>query len=273
MVAVYFLVATGLGLGLVIGIVVKVFGVEMDPRLEQAEELLPGANCGACGFAGCADLARALVAGSADPGLCPSASAAAVESLCSLLGVQASSPERKTALVACGGDDTHAKPAAFYNGVSDCKDAVLVAGGAKTCAYGCLGLGTCSRACPFGAIEITPAGLARVHPDLCTGCGQCVCACPRDLIRLTPAAVALHVFCNSPEKGAAKRKACDAACIGCRKCVKEAEEGQMAMDRFLARVNYENPPDPALAAVCPTHCLHAPLLAEEPAPELEVVNG
>jgi len=253
--------------------VVKFFGVEVDARLEQAEELLPGANCGACGFAGCADFARALVAGSANPGVCPSASSEAVEELCALLGIEALSPDRKVAVVACGGDNDKAKLSAFYNGVSDCKDAVLVANGGKACAYGCLGLGTCSRECPFGAIEITASGLAVVHRDLCTGCGKCVEACPRDLIRLVPSTAEINVFCNSPDKGGAKRKVCEAACIGCRKCVKEAEEGQMSMAGFLAVVNYENPPAAGVAAECPTECLRpaSPLAKAEV--DREVINA
>jgi len=259
MVAVIVLVATGLVLGLIIGAVVKFFGQESDPRLEQVEGLLPGANCGACGFAGCGDFARALLGGETDPATCPSSSAENVAKICALLGITAGERHEKVAVVCCAGDNDRAARAAQYNGVNDCKDAMLVAGGAKGCQYGCLGLGTCARACPFGAIEITDAGLAVVHPDLCTGCGKCVSACPRNIIKLVPASVPVHVLCSSPEKGAAKRKACEVACIGCRKCVKAAEEGQMIMDGFLARVNVEDPPPVEICSVCPTHCLQPAL--------------
>jgi electron transport complex protein RnfB len=269
MFAVEVLVIVGLALGLVIGIVVKLFGQESDPRLEEVEGLLPGANCGACGFAGCGDFARALVGGDVDPGLCPSSNPDAVSQICGLLGVTAGERNPKVAVVRCGGDAAKAMRAALYNGVNDCKDAMLVAGGAKGCQYGCLGLGTCARACPFGAIEMTDQGLAVVHPDICTGCGKCVGACPRHIIELVPSDAPLHVLCNSPDKGAAKRKVCDVACIACRKCVKAAGDGQMTMDGFLARVNYEDPPSAEICGVCPTHCLQPASPAEVQVPETE----
>jgi electron transport complex protein RnfB len=261
---------------LVIGLVVKAFGVEPDERVEEIEGLLPGANCGACGFAGCAELARQLVAENAEPTACPGADPEAVVRIAEILGVVAGERTKMMAVVRCGGDDTVAVQAALYNGVADCKDAVQVAGGSKGCIHGCLGLGSCSRACPFDAIEMTN-GLAIVHPDLCTGCGKCVATCPRNLIELVPASAPIQVYCNSPDKGGAKRKVCKAACIGCRKCVKEAgDEAHMVMDGFLARVNYDNPPPASLAAVCPTKCLHGAAGTEIELPkaqETEVVDG
>jgi electron transport complex protein RnfB len=271
MIDIALLLVLGLVLGLVIGLVVKAFGVEPDERVEQIEGLLPGANCGACGFAGCAEFARQLAAGKAEPSACPSSSPEAIARIASLLGVAAGTRTPKVAVVHCGGDDTRATQAALYNGVADCKDAVQVAGGAKGCLYGCLGLGSCARACPFGAMEIRN-GLAIVHPDLCTGCGKCVATCPRRLIELVPASAPIHVFCNSPDKGGAKRKVCQASCIGCQKCVKASENGSMSMSGFLARVNYENPPPAALAEVCPTHCLRT-AEATTNAPQAEVANA
>lgn len=262
--SVFWLLLIGTVSGVVIGIVVRVFGAEPDPRLEQVEGLLPGANCGGCGFAGCAAFAAALVKGTADdPSLCPSNNKAAVASICELLGVKASVRDPKVAVVLCGGDRQHATEAALYNGVADCKDAVLVAGGAKGCRYGCLGLGSCARACPFKAMEITPAGIARVHPERCTGCGKCVATCPRKLIRLVPRVAPVHVLCSSPEKGAAKRAVCQSACIGCRKCVKAAGEAHMSMNGFLAVVNYADPPPATIVPECPTGCLVATTAASD----------
>jgi electron transport complex protein RnfB len=262
--AIAVLVVTGFALGLVIGLVVKLFGAEADPKLEAVEGLLPGANCGGCGYAGCADFARALMDGGADPAACPSNAPEALKQICAILGIAAGERAAKVAVVRCGGSRDVAKEAAGYNGITDCKAAVQVAGGTKLCRYGCLGLATCARACPFGAIEMTAGGIAVVHPRLCTGCGKCVASCPRGLIALVPAATPVHVYCNSPEKGAAKRAACSVSCIGCRKCVKAAGDGQMAMEGFLARVNADDPPGPDVCEVCPTGCLK-PALETEPA--------
>ena len=246
----------GVVLGVVIGVVAKVFQVDIDERIEQVEELLPGANCGGCGFAGCADFAKGVVAGDAGPEQCPVCSPEDVGAIADYLGISAEEKEKMVAVVRCSGDIPNTVRS-LYNGVRDCRSAVLVAGGAKGCDYGCLGFGSCAEACPFGAIEMRK-GLAVVHKDLCVGCENCVAACPKDLIIMVPATTDVHVYCNSPEKGAAKRAVCKTACIGCRKCVKASgEEDHMLVDGFLIRTNYENPPDTELveAAACPTTAL------------------
>ena len=246
----------GAVLGVVIGFVAKAFAVEVDERIEQVEELLPGANCGGCGYAGCADFAKGVVAQTATPDQCPVCSPEDVVAIADYLGISAEEKEKMVALVRCSGDIPNTVRS-LYNGVRDCRSAVLVAGGAKGCDYGCLGFGSCAEACPFGAIEMRD-GLAIVHKDLCVGCENCVAACPKDLILMVPAAATTHVYCNSPEKGAAKRAVCKTACIACRKCVKASgEEDHMEIDGFLIRSNYENPPAAELveAAACPTTAL------------------
>jgi electron transport complex protein RnfB len=267
--SVVFLLILGGLLGLVIGIAAKLFAVHTDPRIGEVDELLPQANCGACGFAGCADFARALVAGEATPEMCPVSSPEDVQKIAAMLGLSLGERLEKVALIRCGGDNRLAKWNANYNGIMDCRSANLLGGGSKACTYGCLGFGTCARACPFDAIEITAQGLAVVHPDICTGCGKCLAACPRSLIVLVPKNAPLHNLCNNPEKGAQSRKVCTVSCIACQKCVKGADEGQMFMEEFVARVNYDNPPAAELAEACPTHCLQPSLLLRNTVPALQ----
>ena len=256
MIDIVMLTVVGVLMALAIGLVAKFFGAKTDPLAEKLGELMPGANCGGCGFAGCADYANAMATGKAKPGSCPSMSAETFKQVCDLLGVQAEMSDPKVAVVCCSGDDHHATRVALYNGVNDCLNAMMVAGGAKGCTYGCLGLGSCARACPFGAIEILSTHVAKIHPNLCKGCGKCESVCPRHVIKLVPrSAAAVNVYCNSPEKAPIKKKVCSGGCIGCRKCVKAAGEGQILINGFLASVNYDNPPPESVVEVCPAKCL------------------
>ena len=258
LVFVSFMFAAILGalLALIIGWAANVFAVETDIRIEQLCDILNGGNCGACSAAGCTDFAKKMVEGSVLPSQCPMASEDEIRRMADILGIQPRTVERKVAVVYCSGDKTHTVRS-LYNGISDCNSAALVAGGAKGCDYGCIGFGSCAKACPFDAIEIRD-GLAVVHPERCVGCGKCVDTCPKNLIRLVPASVDVHIYCNSPEKGALKRKVCQTACIGCRKCVKAADnEEQVQIKGFLLEINYDNPPPPDLVEKtgCPTSAL------------------
>ena len=245
----------GVVLGGVIGVFVKIFKVEKETRAELALELLPGANCGGCGKAGCADFARALAAGEVAPGHCPVSSSEQRSAIAIALGIDAGFVERKQAVVTCranlGAEEMN------YNGVQECNAANLVAGGPTTCRYGCLGLGSCARICPFGAIEII-GRVAVVHPELCTGCGKCIEVCPRHVIKMVPADADIHVYCNSPDKGIVKREYCKAACIGCRKCSR-AFPGKFKFDGFLAVIDYDNSKSLSSEDIekcdCPANCI------------------
>jgi len=250
--AIIALAALGLLASFGLSIAARVFAVKTDPRTERIEEELPGANCGACGLPGCGELAKRIAEGKADIDACPVGGEDTARRIAEIMGVDFSGgSDRKVALVLCAGDNTQALKKYHYNGIYDCGAADILFGGDKACSYGCLGLGTCARACPFEAIEMLPRGIAWVDPEKCTGCGKCVEACPKGIIRLVPIERKVHILCSSHDKGGEARKKCKVACIGCRKCVKEAPEGAINMEDFLAVVNYDMELPQSVAEVCP----------------------
>lgn len=249
--AVMILGGIGIFCGAALGVVSRFFGVKEDPRVEQVLELLPGANCGACGLAGCADYARAIVLNNASANLCTPGGAGTAEKIAGFLGVKVELRERQVAIVLCQGGNAEAQRKFIYNGVADCASATLVAGGDKACSYGCLGLGSCARVCPVGAIEITSNGLAVVHPELCIGCAKCVSICPRQLIRMVPESAEFHILCRNRDKGPVVRKFCSVGCIGCTLCAKAAPDS-IKMEGPLAVMDYAKPlSDPVVMAKCP----------------------
>jgi electron transport complex protein RnfB len=247
--------AIGLLASLALGVAARKFAVEVDPRELAALEVLPGANCGACGFAGCAGYAKALAAGQVDLNLCPPGGADVVARLANILGVEAKESVREVAVVRCQGDNRKARLKYRYLGFEDCTAAQRIAGGPKACPGGCLGLGSCFRVCPFDAIEITADGLAVINREKCTGCRKCVAVCPRDVISMAPYASTVHVLCNSHDKGALTRKYCQVGCIGCHLCQKAVPEAYR-VDNFLAEVVYGKDAEAVEAiAKCPTRCI------------------
>ena len=250
----------GILLGAIIAVAAKLFKVKVDPRIELVSELLPGVNCGGCGKAGCADFAKSIISEECPPSKCPVASQEQISSIAKALGIEVGDTIKKVAVIYCGGGHNQEKVQTLYNGVSDCVSASLIAGGPKGCAHGCLGMGSCARSCPFNAIEMAN-GLAVVHPNLCVGCGACIDTCPRNIIDLAPQKAKVHIYCNSPEKGAAKMKVCSVPCISCRKCVKAGEENQFIIDGFNISVNYDAEKlvntDIFEKVKCPTGCLLA----------------
>jgi electron transport complex protein RnfB len=251
--------------GTALALAAKFLAVKEDPRVEAMDELLPGANCGGCGFAGCADYAKAVVLDGAAINLCAPGGADVLEAMAKAMGMEASAEEKKVAVVMCAGDSDKAPRKHLYNGVADCSAAAAVAGGDKRCRYGCLGYGSCARVCPSGAIEFKN-NIAIVHPDLCISCGACVRACPRDLIKMVPISKTIHVLCSSKDKGPIVKKACQVGCIGCRMCLKLAGES-FEMDGFLALRNYTIPvEDEVIVEKCPGKCIVKCGASEAPAP-------
>ncbi len=274
--AILTLAALGLLASIGLGMAAKAFAVKIDPRVEEIDSILPQFNCGACGYAGCIDYAKAVVAGE-DSSLCAPGGPKVAADVAAIMGVEAGTQEKLIAFVLCGGSNSLAAKKFHYNGVLDCISANLVAGGDKACSYGCLGLGSCSRVCPSDAIAIED-GLARVIPELCIACRKCVAACPKNIIKMVPAARSVHVACSSPEKGGIVRKICKVGCIGCKRCIKEVDDEQITMDGFLAVVDYSKPlRSDSPANVCPTKTIQVveseftePLLPPPPAVEAEV---
>lgn len=238
-----------------LGFAAKKFAVEVDPREQAILEVLSGANCGACGYPGCTAYARAVASGKASASLCTPGGAATIERVAQIMGVAAEISEPQVAVVLCQGDNLKARDKYQYLGIRDCQSAQRLAEGPKACPGGCIGLGTCMRICPFGAIEMTSAGLAVINREKCTGCRKCVAACPRGVIKMVPATATVQVLCNSHDKGAVVRKYCDVGCIACHICEKTAPEA-FHLENFLAVV-HQGYHEEALEAVanCPTKCI------------------
>lgn len=230
----------GLGalFGLALAIASKKFRVEVDPRIEEITELLPGVNCGSCGFPGCSGYAEAMVRGEADVGLCPPSPAEANAQIAELLGREVAGAEKRVAFVHCAGGKV-AKKRFHYDGIENCAAASLIAGGGVGCEFGCLAFYDCVRACPFGAIEIDEIGLPYVIPEKCTGCGICARICPRRLFELVPVDKTVLVACSNTERGKFVRLVCDIGCIGCVKCVKTCPKEAIEMQGGLAVIDHE----------------------------------
>ena len=239
------------GLGLIFGLVLaaasKVFYVETDPRLDQLNECLPGANCGGCGFAGCGAYAEAVLKGEAPVGKCASGGNEAAKAMAAIMGVQAEEVTRKVAMVRCSGARTFdaegnltkgAKMKAHYEGFHDCLAASKVGGsGPLSCKFGCLGYGSCTRVCKYGAISVKN-GVAVVDEDLCVGCMACTQVCPRKVITAVEPDRNVVIGCNSLAKGAVTNRACTIGCIGCGKCMKTCPSGAITITNNLAQIDY-----------------------------------
>jgi Na+-translocating ferredoxin:NAD+ oxidoreductase RNF subunit RnfB len=254
------IVLGGLGLFFGAGLAysAKKFAVEIDPKVEEINEVLPGANCGACGYPGCQAYAEAVVAGQVPPTKCaPGGSdvSSKISSILGLTGVQAEEP--KVAVVHCQGGSKEAKDKFIYEGVQDCHAALLISGGPKACEYGCLGFGSCVKACPFDAIHMNDNGLPVISAEACTGCGVCVGTCPRNIISLIPRSQKVFLGCKSLDRAKAVKSICSVGCFACKLCAnpKVTPEGSIEMDGNLPVIKYPDHEE-VFAAVkkCPANC-------------------
>ena len=212
--------AVGLLLGMLLAVASKVFAVEKDERAEAIAEVLPGANCGSCGYAGCSAYAAAISAEGAKINSCSPGGQAVADAIAEIMGVTAEAVEEKCAVVLCHGTEENAADKYIYEGIEDCIVAsTLQGGGHKACAYGCLGYGACVAVCQNNAIKIEN-GIAVVDYDKCGGCGECESACPKKLIKIIKKSSRYVVKCSSCDKGAEMKEKCSVGCIGCRICEK-----------------------------------------------------
>lgn len=251
---IYACLAVG-GAGIVIGILLSIagkkFAVEVDEKEVAVREVLPGSNCGGCGYAGCDALAEAIAKGEAPANKCPVGGSAVAEQIGAILGVEVSAV-KNVAFVKCAGSCEKAGDKYEYAGAMSCKEAVYVAGGGpKKCSYGCMGFGSCVTVCEYDAIKVEK-GIAVVDKDKCVACGKCVKECPKGLIEIIPYDNQYHVQCNSNDKGVDVNKSCSTGCIGCSLCVKACESEAVKVDNFLAKIDYEKCTNcGACAAKCP----------------------
>ena len=231
----------GLGIvfGAILGFASKIFAVDEDPRVGQVQECLPGANCGGCGYPGCGGLATAIVAGKAPVNACAPGGAKAAAAIAEVMGVVAEETEPTVAFVKCGGTCDKAQNKYDYDGIDDCIMAAQLAGASsKACAYGCMGLGSCVKACKFDAIKIEN-GVAVVDPDLCVSCGKCVSTCPKHIIEIVPKKKKVKVQCSSKDMGKAVMSVCSAGCIGCKICEKTCKFDAIHVIDNIAVIDYD----------------------------------
>lgn len=255
--AVIVVAVIGLVLGLLLAIASVVMAVPVDEKAAAIEEVLPGANCGACGFSGCSGYADALANGKTkETSLCAPGGAEVAAEVASLLGVAAGDVKPQSAVVHCNGTPDNCETTYEYAGVKTCKAAKMLYGGPKACKFACLGLGDCVASCEYDAIQICD-GVARIDSSKCVSCKKCISACPQAIIDLAlknkDQAI---VYCSNHDKGGKTRKECKVGCIGCMKCVKSCEFDAIHVDNFLAHVDSEKcTACGKCVEVCPQNCI------------------
>lgn len=234
----------GLLAGVILAIASIVMAVPKDEKAEAIEEVLPGANCGACGYSGCSGYAAALAKGEAKTGLCSPGGQAVAEACAEILGGGPVTVERKSAVVRCQGSFDNTTDKMIYAGIPSCAASAALAGGVSSCRYGCMGLGDCAAACEYGAVQVVN-GAARIDPAKCRACGKCVTACPKGLIELIPLKKRQAIVrCQNCDKGRDVMSVCKVGCIGCMKCQKVCKFEAVTVENSLARI------DPAKCVGC-----------------------
>lgn len=247
--------AIGLLAGVILAVASVVMAVPKDEKAEALEEILPGANCGACGFSGCSGYAAAMSKGEAKPGLCSPGGAETAQKCAELLGAGETEVEYKTALVRCMGSYDNTTDKMVYDGIQSCSASAFLMGGISSCRYGCMGMGDCVRACEYGAVTVCN-GVAKIDPLKCRGCSKCVEACPKGMIKFVPLKKQAVVRCSNCDKGRDVLQVCKIGCIGCKKCENTCEYGAVTVENNLAFVDAQKCVGCGKCVeVCPRHVI------------------
>lgn len=249
LIAALVLAVTGALLGAALSFASKVFFVKEDERKALIAEKLPGANCGGCGFAGCAAYADSIISDGSPINLCPSCKQDQLDAISKIVGIDSVAAEPKVAHVKCSGGNLYANKKYEYYGMSNCEAAARLLDGFIECKYGCLGFGTCAKACPELAISIID-GVAVVDKDNCIGCGICADVCPKHVIDIIPKDTKVIVQCSSHDKGARTKNNCSSGCLGCKICEKTCQYGAITVTDNVANIDFSK-------------CTHCGLCAEK----------
>lgn len=256
----------GLFFGVMLAFAAKKFHVDIDPKVEEIIGVLPGVNCGMCGYSGCGPFAEAVVAGDAEVSGCVPGGHGVAKSVGAIMGMDAGAAgNKKVAVCFCQGGHSVAEERYVYDGIQDCRTRATLHGGSKACAYGCVGDGSCMVACPFDAITMSPDGLPVVDAEKCTACGKCVVACPRNLMKVVEEQEKFHVLCINKDKAKKATSVCKVSCFKCKTCERCCPFDAISVGN-VAVIDHEKCMDCGICnAVCPHNTIVNTALLDWPA--------